>query len=201
MDAEIDAGLAPFIALLARPSPDRLWRLRDELYALGLGPEAPIWPCLDDFYHFLNELGASATAREYSHFASLLDIGAVGGVAIQNLLAENEARTLWRRVLAGGLSESLMVMAARQYVKAWEGELSALYRSAAWNLHHHLWQLSLALRPELAHGTRRSHLEQLLVPLREEKTGGTVKAVLIARLYQLLLLTHLYHLGSGGNRS
>lgn len=188
---EGSAPMATLVMLLGQPTPAGLWQLRGELLQLSIPPEAAIWTSLDQFYHFLNELMANATAREYSHFASMLDIGAVGSVALQNLLAREKGSALWQRMLAGGVSESLMVMAARQYVKAWEGEMSALYRAAAWNLYHGLWQISLLLKPELAADVRRAHLEDLLSPLHDENTSGTVKAALIARLYQLLLLTHL----------
>jgi hypothetical protein len=191
MVAEIKVPLATYMSLFGEPSPSGLWQLRGELLRLGVTPDASVWPILDEYYGFLNELVASATAREYSHFASLLDIGAVGAVALQNLLTAEKGDLLWQRVLAGGLSEGLMVLAARQYVKAWEGELSSLFHGAAWNLFWHLWHLSLELRPELNPPARRAHLDELLSPLRDEETGGTVKAALITRLYQLLLLIHL----------
>lgn len=198
VEAEENARLASFVTLLGEPSPPGLWQLRADLLQVGVPLEATVWAILDEFYHFLNELLASATAREYSHFASLLDIGAVGGVALQNLLAQEGNRALWQRLLAGGLSESLMVLAARQYVKAWEGEMTTLYRSAAWNLYRALWEISLELKPELTSATRRTHLEDLLAPLRGENTRGTVKALLIARLYQFLLLYYLRQLGPDG---
>lgn len=191
MVAETKVPLVTYVSMFGKPSPSGLWQARGELLQLGVPPDASVWPVLDEYYDFLNELVASATAREYSHFASLLDIGAVGAVALQNLLAAEEGALLWQRVLVGGLSEGLMVLAARQYVKAWEGELSALFHGAAWNLFWHLWQLSLELRPELSPLARRAHLDELLSPLRAEESGGTVKAALTTRLYQLLLLIHL----------
>lgn len=198
MVAGTDSQLATLITLLGQPTPAGLWQLRGELLQLGVPPQAAIWSSLDEFYHFLNELVANATAREYSHFASLLDIGAVGGVAVQNLLSQENGGVLWQRMLAGGLSESLMVMAARQYVKAWEEEMAALYRAAAWNLYRALWQVSLALKPELAPDARRAHLEELLAPLQDEQTPGSASAVLIARLYQFLLLIHLREVAPAG---
>ena len=198
MVAGTDRQVAMLITLLGQPTPAGLWQLRGELLQLGVLPQAAIWSSLDEFSHFLNELVANATAREYSHFASLLDIGAVGGVAVQNLLSQENGGVLWQRMLAGGLSESLMVMAARQYVKAWEEEMAALYRTAAWNLYRALWEVSLALRPELALDARRAHLDDLLAPLHDEQTQGSARAVLIARLYQFLLLIHLREVTPAG---
>ena len=182
------------IDLPGRPTPAGLWQLRSTLLRRGVPDEAPIWSLLDEFYHFLNQLKASATAREYSHFASLLDIGAVGGVALQNLLSREDDAALWQSVLVGGLSESLMVMAARQYVKAWEGEMDALYRAAAWNLYRTLWTFSRASQPALSATGRAEHLDSLLAPLQDTEVAGAAKAALIVRLYQLLLLAQLQQL-------
>lgn len=194
VEAADRARIASFVTLVGQPSPAGLWQLRGDLLQIGVPLETAIWCTLDEFYHFLNELLANATAREYSHFASLLDIGAVGGVALQNLLTREGNHAFWQRLLAGGISESLMVLAARQYVKAWEGEMEGLYRTAAWNLYHALWSSSMELKPDLAPAARRAHLENLLAPLRAENSKGTAKAILIARLYQFLLLYHLREL-------
>lgn len=199
--AEESVRLASLVTLLAQPTPSGLWQLRGDLLQLGVPVEAAIWVTLDEFYHFLNELHSTASAREYSHFASLLDIGAVGGLAVQNLLAREGNGALWQRLLAGGLSESLMVLAARQYVKAWEGEMAAHYRTAAWNLYGALWEISVQLKPELTPATRRAHIDRLLALLHDEDSVGTVKAVLIARLYQLILLTRLRQLVPAGEMS
>ena len=91
----------------------------DGLLAAGVAEGDPVWPLLDAYYDFLTALAARATSREFSHFASLLDMGAVGGVALQNLLQAEAEGQWWGRLLAGGLSEGLMVLAARQYVRAW----------------------------------------------------------------------------------
>ncbi|MCP4428921.1 MAG: hypothetical protein GY803_30930, partial [Chloroflexi bacterium] len=102
-------------AVLAQPSVDTLWQLRGELLAAGLPSDSPAYRVLDKFYAFINELSASMSAHEYSKLATLLDIGAIGGVAIQNLLESDiKPEELWKRLLAGGIGESLMVLASRQ---------------------------------------------------------------------------------------
>lgn len=190
-----DDGL---LALIAVPGPDTLRRLRGVLLEAGLAPGAPVWAALDDFFQFLNELAANATSRQYSHFASILDIGAVGSVAVQNLVSAEDrgpgGDQIWKRLLAGGLSEGLMVLAARQYVKAWEGEMAAVYRAAAWNLYYHLWRISSQMRPEMAAGDRRHLLDRLLAPASDDSLPGTSRAALIARLYQVVLLVQISNL-------
>ena len=179
-------------ASLSSPTPAVLWQLRSDLLQGGLPPEARALAVLDNFFVFLNELSASMSAHEYSKLASLLDIGAVGGVAVQSLI-ESDMTTadFWKRLLAGGFSESLMVLASRQYVKAFKAEIGSICQSAAWYLFGELWQLSAQYQPELEPSVRRQHIEKLLTPIRRQEVDDTAKAVLIGRLFQILLLVHL----------
>ena len=132
------------------------------------------------------------SAHEYSKLASLLDIGAVGGVAAQSLIESDlTAADFWKRLLAGGFSESLMVLASRQYVKAFKAEIASICHSAAWYLFGQLWQLSARYQPELEPPARRQHIETLLAPIRQKEIDDTVKAILIGRLFQILLLLNL----------
>jgi hypothetical protein len=178
--------------VLTMPTPDAVWRLRGDLLQQHQKLPPDLAGLLTRFYHFLTELKVKATAREFSHFASLLDIGAVGGVAVQNLLdAQANKENLWQRLLAGGLSEGLMVLAARQYVKAWEGEMASVYQEAGWHLYQALWALSVQTQPQLDAAARRQMIETMLAPVHDTAVSGSIKAVLIARLYQILLVAHL----------
>ena len=76
--------------LLTEPTPDALWQLRGELLEAGMTSESRALVILHEFHQFLNELVASSTAREYSHFASILDMAAVAGVAVQNLMEQGD---------------------------------------------------------------------------------------------------------------
>ena len=178
-------------AVLARPSPDSLWQLRADLLESGMDHDSQPLTILDAFYHFLNELVASSTAREYSHFASILDMVAVAGVAVQNLLDEEDNEEWWRRFVVGAISEGMMVLAARQYVKAWEEEMQANYNAAAWYLAQEYWSLSADLQPALSPGRRRELIDQLFSPVAGDAVDGTVKAGLIVRLFQVLLVARL----------
>lgn len=177
---------------LTQPSPEALWKLRNDLLAAGMSVSAPEIEILNEFHGFLNDLVARSTAREYSHFASLLDIAAVGGVALQNLLDTEEDSDDWLvRILLAAMSEVLMVMAARQYVKAWEAEMVATRNAAAWTLGEAFWRLSAELQPDLSQDVRNQLVEHLLSPLNDPDCNGTVKAALIVRCYQLLLVIRL----------
>lgn len=179
-------------AVLTQPSIETLWQLRGDLRQAGLPADSPAWRVLDKFYAFINELSASMSAHEFSKVATMLDIGAVGGVAIQNLLESDlEPAELWRRLLAGGISESLMVLASRQYVKGAKAGMVGVCQATAWTLYDELWQLSAQLQPELDLATRRQLLDNLLAAIHDASVPETVKIGLNGRLFQILLVQHL----------
>jgi hypothetical protein len=179
--------------VFSKPAPSTLWRLRGELIIRGFSEQDPVMVVLNHFYHFLNELVASSTAREYSHFASLLDIAAVGGVVLESFIGEKDSENLWKRLMLGAVSEAMMVLAARQYVKAWEQEMEATYNSAVWTLSQEYWKLSVLLRPELTAEVRQALINELIAPLQADDVEGIVKAGLIVRLFQLLLIAQLQY--------
>jgi hypothetical protein len=180
--------------IISKPDPAVLWQIRAVLLEAELSRDDRRLKILTELYEFLNKLIASSTARQYSHFASILDLGAVGGVALQNLLEKSDSANFSQRLLAGGLSELLMVMAARQYVKAWEEEMKSAYNAAAWHLYEEFWHLSKEMQPELKADQRRQLVDKLLTPLRDNETSGTVKAAITVHYYQLLLVAHLQYI-------
>ncbi len=139
----------------------------------------------------MNDLVAGSAAREYSHVASLLDIGAVAGVALENLVGEEGSKELWKRFALGAASETMMVLAARQYVKAWEEETDAIFNSAVWFLKQAYWNLSHELQPELPSHSRTKFTNELVSPLKSDQIRGIVKAGLIIRLFQILLIARI----------
>lgn len=179
-------------AVLTQPSTESLWQLRADLLQAGLPADSPVWRVLDKFHAFINELTATMSAHEFSKVATLLDIGAVGGVAIQNLLESDlEPAELWRRILAGGISESLMVLASRQYVKGAKAGMIGVCRATAWVLYDELWQLSAQLQPELDPAARRQLIDNLLAAIHDDAVPEVVKIGLNGRLFQILLVQHL----------
>ena len=179
-------------AVLTTPSTDTLWQLRGDLLQVGLPTNSPAWRVLDKFYAFINELSATMSAHEYSKMATMLDIGAVGGVAIQNLLeSDMEPAELWRRLLAGGIGESLMVLASRQYVKGAKAGMLGVCRATAWELYDEFWQLSSQLQPELDPAARRHLIDNLLASIHDDTVPEMVKIGLNGSLFQILLVQHL----------
>lgn len=178
--------------VLAQPTPAALWQLRGDLRQAGLPADHAAWAVIDRFYAFLNELSAGMKAHEFNKMATMLDIGAVGGVAVQGMIeGDIPVDDLWKKLVAGSVGEGLMVLASRQYIKSAHAELISVYNAAAWYLFSALWDVSARLQPELSSADRRQLLDQLLTPALHEETEDGVKMVLIGRLFQILLLVHL----------
>jgi hypothetical protein len=177
--------------VLAAPAGKGLWTLRAELLEAGLPEDSRVWSVVDEFQKFLDELATGSSSREYSDLASMLDVSAVGGVVLENVIENEGAEELGLRLLAGLLSEGLIIAATRQHVKAWGAELDAVYRRAAWFLYGELWRWARELKPDLSAGERRRLLDRLLSPVHSEETSGLSKATLLGLLFQVLLLSYL----------
>ena len=147
--------------VMTAPTPAALWELQGRLLAAGTCQDSLAFRTLETFYHYLCELKSKATARQFSELASILDIGAVGGVAMENLIG-GEGESLFKRFLLGAASESLMVLASRQYVKAWRSEMCAVHCQAAWFLSQELWHLSADMQPDLSAEKRWSAIQKIL---------------------------------------
>lgn len=177
--------------VLTAPTPDALWQLRAELLERGDPADPAVLATLGEFHAFLDRFTTATSSRDLNHLASKLDIGAVGGVVVEQLFEHPEPRNLAMRVLTGGLSEGLMVLASRQYVRAAEGELAALFRDTAWTLYQRLWDWAADANPELDAAERRRLVDRLVDPLRDRDVPPGVKAGLAGRLFQVLVLASL----------
>lgn len=176
-------------AMLTVPTPSVLWQLRGDLAEAAVPESNLVWCSLDRFYSFVNRLAASMSAHEYSQFATMLDIGALGGVALEQVLEPGlEGSELWKRLLIGGASESLMVLASRQYIKAFQTEIAANCRQAGWHLYQELWALSTQLQPGMDPAVRRQTIDGILDPIMDSGVPTEGKALLICRLFQIVLL-------------
>jgi hypothetical protein len=178
--------LSPVRQTATAPSPAVLWELYGHLLAAGADPR--LLRIVETFHHYLCDLQSKATARQYAELASLLDIGAVGGVALENLISGGK-ENLFERFMLGTVSESLMVAASRQYVKGWQSELHSTHCQAAWFLAGELWQLSSEMQPDLPAAHRWESIKGLLNPARDAQTPNGAKAVLLGWLFQITLLS------------
>lgn len=183
------------LSILALPTPAALVSLQGALLASGRQGKAleRALEVTGRFYAYLCELESKLSARDFSDLASRLDIGAVGVVALESVIT-GEKDKFWQRLLLGGVGESLMVVASRQYVKAWEIEAGLVHDCAAWYLTEALWRTSSEMQPELAPNQRWQAVQSLLAPVYDDSVPASAKAMLLGRVFQMLLLTYAAHL-------
>jgi hypothetical protein len=141
---------------------------------------------LGDFYNFLVGLESKLDAHHFAELASKMDMGAVAGVVAENVLGAG--KKLLERVLVGGFSEALTILASRQYIKAYNRELEAFFQQVAWQLRAHLWRFSAARRPEMAPAERAALIDSLFAPVFKQETPGSAKPIVLGCLFQVLLL-------------
>jgi hypothetical protein len=111
-------------------------------------------------------------------------------VALENLVGER-AENFMLDLLLAALGETLMVAASRQYVKAWQVETGSVYQQAAWVLSEALWSVSADLRPNLPAEERWNAVQSLLAPVHQAQVPAPQKALLVGRIFQLLLAVHV----------
>jgi hypothetical protein len=181
--------------ILSNPTPAALLDLQGALLARGEASAVSdrALGIAGEFHDYLSELQSMLAARDYSELASRLDIGAVGAVALENLLCV-EGEDFWKRLALGGVAEGLMVAASRQYVKGWQIETSMVYSHATWYLSGALWQLSSDMQVDLPDARRWDAIQALLAPARDPDVPLADKALLLGRIYQIVLLAYLARL-------
>jgi hypothetical protein len=181
--------------ILSLPTPGALVALQGALLTSGRQGEAAdrALEVAGHFYAYLSELQSKISSRDYSELASRLDIGAVGAVALENVLSA-EQESFWRRLALGAVAEGLMVAASRQYVKGWEIETSLVHSHAAWYLAEALWKASAEMQPDLEPERRWQAIQTLLALAYDPEIPAPDKAVLLGRIFQMLLITYLARL-------
>jgi hypothetical protein len=190
----LDQSLA---LVLTAPSADAVWRLRGDLLASGMPANGDLLALLSAFHDYLDRLATGMSSRDHSQLASKLDISAISGVILERLAEVSDSPKLGLNLVAGALSEGLMALATRQHVKAWEGELAAVHRGAAWILYDELWRWTGERNPEIEAPQRRELLDRLLAPALDATQPGLLRAALICRLFQILIAAEI---GAGSTR-
>jgi hypothetical protein len=184
--------------ILTLPTPEALIGLQGALLALDEESEAreQALEVTGHFFAYLSDLKSKITSRNYSEMASRLDIGAVGAVALENILTTT-TDDLWKGLTLGGIAEVLMVAASRQYIKGWEVETALVHSQAAWYLAQALWRASSEMQPDLQPEERWEAIQALLAPAHDPDVPAPEKALLLGRIFQLLLITYLARLAPG----
>ncbi len=177
--------------LLRSPSASAVWQLRGELLAGALDSDHAAFRLLAELHNYLDRIETGAASQGHSEKASMMDIGSLGGVVASELAEAEDASELARRLLAGAVTEGLAVMATRQHVKAWRGELDSVHREAAWYLYGELWTWASHRKPDLDPGERRLLLDRLLTPIRDDEVASGQKKAILCSLFVLLLIDSL----------
>jgi hypothetical protein len=178
--------------VLHQPTPAALVALQGALLACGRPDQAtaPALNLAEAFHSYLCEIESKVSAKELSELASRLDMGAVGLVALENLVGARDANFLQELILAA-LGEGLMVAASRQYIRAWQVETGAVNQAAAWFLSEALWRVSGELQPCLPAAERWHTIQTLLAPAQDASLPASHRALLLGRVFQLLLLIRI----------
>jgi hypothetical protein len=192
---DLQEALKPILTL---PTPEALIGLQGALLALDEESEAKdqALEVTNHFFAYLSDLKSKITSRNYSEMASKLDIGAVGAVALESILT-TDSEDRWKGLTLGGIAEVLMVAASRQYVKGWEVETALVHSQAAWYLSEALWRASSEMQPDLQPEKRWEAIQALLAPAHDPDVPAPEKALLLGRIFQLLLITYLARLVPG----
>jgi hypothetical protein len=156
-----------------------------------LEPDNRAFELLAELHRYLDRIETGASSQGHSERASIMEIGSLSGVVGADL-AETEDPAEWaRRLLAATITEGLAVMATRQHVKAWRGELDSVHREAAWFLYGELWTWASLRKPGLESGKRRLLIDQLLSPIRDPGVATGQKQAIVCSLFVLLLIDSL----------
>ena len=179
------------VTLLRSPSADSVWALRGDLLGLGGDPAGEAFGLLAEFYRYLDRIETGSESRDHSERASKMEIGSLSGVVGADLAEAADAQEWARRLLSATITEGLAVMATRQHVKAWRGELDSVHREAAWYLYDELWTWASRRKPDLDPVERRQLLDQLMAPVRDDGVGSGAKQLILCSLFVLLLVDSL----------
>jgi len=177
--------------LLRAPTAAAAWDLRAELLGLGVEPTEKAFRLLADFYRYLERIETGAASQGHSERASKMEIGSLSGVVGADLAEAEDSGEWARRLLSATITEGLAVMATRQHVKAWRGELDSVHREAAWFLYDEFWTWASCRKPDLDPAERRQLLDQLMAPIHDDKVPSGAKQLILCSLFVLLLVDSL----------
>ena len=204
------AGLRAKARLLVDSFDERsVWSLRSELLALDAyaranpkALDANARRALERALHLAGEAHALTAElkgftgqKERSEAASLLDLGSVGALAMENLLTADKI-TL-PRIVMSSLSETLMFLATRQIVAGSREVLGGVYRQHAAAMYRELWTLATDHRKALtAKDVREVQKGIDGFFARLDADGVTVEGqiVVLRQFYALLLVLRVAEL-------
>jgi hypothetical protein len=183
--------IATLQRILTEPTPADLWSLQGDLLVAFPGHEAAAHArgAVGDFYLYLSDLQGKITSRQHSQWAAALATASVTSVSLHELL--HGKVDAFKQFLSSGTPALLEIGSALQSVQAWEVDTGQVHHDAAWRLYGELWSLSTTMFPDLPANDRRAHLDRLLGPAVSPDLPGSVKSILLVKLYQWVVALRL----------
>ncbi len=183
--------------LLESASADDLWRARSLLHAWRAKAPAKtpqevrerVDTLLDltrEFHGFRSEVGGWVTAKDLSELATLFDIGAIGVLAVQDLVGGEGSIP---KLALGGLSEALIVLGSTQYIKGDRRMLEAAVDVHLMHLHDRFWALPHRFRGTLRAAQVdevRDAMEAFFAALRKQDVPVEARMAVAHQLYVVL---------------
>lgn len=190
---------------LSSPSPESSWRLRSELHLLEAylaahpragTPElrtsvAETLALAGETHAIAAEVRGALSDKAYSQLANLVDLGAIGVLAAENILTAEKV-TL-PRLLMSGLSELLTYLAMRQFVKGSAEVVRGVAQARAPALQAALWAFLRRHRPRATPAEMReaqATVDSVFVKILDASVPPEAQAAFVAGAFQLLLLVH-----------
>jgi len=141
------------------------------------------------------ELKGFTGQKERSEAASLLDLGSIGILGMENILTAEKV-TL-PRIVMSSLSETLMFLATRQIVAGSREVLGGLYRQHAAAMYRELWTLATDHRKTLTAKDIReiqAGIDGFFAQLEAEGVSVDGQIVVLRQFYALLLVLRVAEL-------
>lgn len=140
-------------------------------------------------HQFTAEIRGFSEQRQAAEVASLFDLSAIGVLAVENVLTAEKITLM--RLFMSGLSEGLMFLASRQYVKGGTAVLEATYRAHRLEVQDALWSVAMDFRePEGLDGLRQARvtIDEVFVKLDDPGLPVAGKVAVLHILYALVAI-------------
>jgi hypothetical protein len=125
-------------------------------------------------------------ARNLSELATMFDIGAIGVLAVQDVVGGEASIP---KLVLGGLSEALIIMGSTQYIKGDRRMLEAAMDVHLMDLRDRFWALPGRFRGRLSEEDVeevREGLEGFFAALRREDVPTEARIAIAHQLYRVL---------------
>lgn len=141
------------------------------------------------FYSFGAEVGGFSASTKAADRASLYDLASVGVLGVENVLTAEHKSLM--RFLMSGLSEGLMYLGSREYVRGSTAVLEATYKAHALSVRDALWSLAMDFRGSEDLGSiqeARQAIDALFARFDDPSVPVPAKVSLLYQLYGLVAI-------------